>query len=134
MSKQVKHFYEFGPFRLEPEEHQLLRQAVAVPLTPKAFDMLLVLVEHSGHLMDKEELMKCVWPGSFVEEANLSHHIHKLREVLGERESGTKYIDTVPRRGYRFVAKVTELQDEGATLFVERRFRAHISFKRGTYS
>jgi DNA-binding winged helix-turn-helix (wHTH) protein/TolB-like protein/Tfp pilus assembly protein PilF len=119
MSKQVKHFYEFGPFRLEPEERQLLRQGVAVPLTPKAFDMLLVLVGHSGHLMDKEELMKCVWPGSFVEEANLSHHIHKLREVLGEAEDGEKYIQTVPRRGYRFVAHVTEMHDEGVDLVLQ---------------
>ncbi len=134
MSKQIKHFYEFGPFRLEPEERQLLREGEAVPLTPKAFDMLLVLVEHGGHLMDKEELMKCVWPGSFVEEANLSHHIHKLREVLGERESGTKYIDTVPRRGYRFVAKVTELRDEGAALIVEERLRAHIIIEEETES
>src|SRR5260370_27227119 len=119
MSKQVKHFYEFGPFLLEPEERQLLRQGEAVPLTPKAFDMLLVLVEHSGHLMDKEELMKCVWPDSFVEEANLSHHIHKLREVLGEAEDGEKYIQTVPRRGYRFVAHVTEMQDEGVDVIVQ---------------
>jgi DNA-binding winged helix-turn-helix (wHTH) protein/TolB-like protein len=119
MSKQVKHFYEFGPFRLEPEERQLLRQGKAVPLTPKAFDVLLVLLEHSGHLMDKEELMKCVWPGSFVEEANLSHHIHKLREVLGEAEDGEKYIQTVPRRGYRFAAHVTEMHDEGVDLVVQ---------------
>src|SRR5260370_13817885 len=119
MSKQVKHFYEFGPFRLEPEERQLLRDGEAVPLTPKAFDLLLALVANNGHLVDKEELMKCVWPGSFGEEANLSHHIHKLREVLGEAEDGEKYIQTVPRRGYRFVAQVTEVQDEGIDLVVQ---------------
>ena len=112
MRKQLKHFYEFGPFRLEPDERQLLCRDKPVPLTSKAFDMLLVLVENSGHLLDKEELLKQVWPGSFVEEANLSHHIYKLREVLGEGEDGSKYIETVPRRGYRFVAKVIEIHDE----------------------
>ncbi len=112
MRKQLKHFYEFGPFRLEPHERQLLCRDKPVALTAKAFDMLLVLVENSGHLLDKEELLKKVWPGSFVEEANLSHHIHKLREVLGEGKDGGKYIETVPRRGYRFVAEVIEIHDE----------------------
>lgn len=112
MRKQLKHFYEFGPFRLEPHERQLWREDKPVALTAKAFDMLLVLVENSGHLLDKEELLKQVWPGSFVEEANLSHHIYKLREVLGEGKDGDKYIETVPRRGYRFIAKVIEIHDE----------------------
>ena len=112
MPKQLKHFYEFGPFRLEPHERQLLCGDKPLALTAKAFDMLLVLVENSGHLLDKEELLKKVWPGSFVEEANLSHHIHKLREVLGEGKDGGSYIETVPRRGYRFVAKVIEIHDE----------------------
>lgn len=112
MRKQLKHFYEFGPFRLEPDERQLFCRDLPVALTPKAFDMLLVLVEHSGHLLDKEELLKRVWPESFVEEANLSHHIYKLREVLGQGDEEGKYIETVPRRGYRFIAEVIEIHDE----------------------
>ncbi len=83
-----------------------------VPLTLKAFDLLLVLVENSGHLLEKEELMKRVWPDSFVEEANLSNNIFTLRRSLGEERNRQKYIETVPRRGYRFVAQVRRMSDE----------------------
>ena len=72
MVSQPKHFYEFGPFRLVPSERQLLRDNRPVPLTPKTFDLLVVLVENSGHLIEKAELLKRIWPDSFVEEANLS--------------------------------------------------------------
>ena len=100
--------YEFGAFQLIPAEHQLLHQGVPVPLPPKAFETLVVLVEKSGHLVEKEELMRTLWPDSFVEEANLTHHIWTLRKALGEGENGTRYIETVPRRGYRFVADVRQ--------------------------
>ena len=126
MSKQVKHFYEFGSFRLDATQRLLLREGTVVPLTLKAFDLLITLVESDGQVLTKEELMHRVWPDSFVEEANLSHHIHKLREALGEREHGDKYIETLARRGYRFVAKVTEVQDQDAALIVEEHSRAHI--------
>lgn len=110
MSHQTKHLYEFGPFRLDAGERLLLREGESVPLTPKAFDLLLALVEHHGHLLEKDELMKLVWPDTFVEEANLSSNISLIRKALGDRENGQKYIETVPRRGYRFVAIVKETE------------------------
>ena len=123
---QPRHFYEFGSFRLDATQRLLLRDGAVVPLTLKAFDLLITLVESDGQVLTKDELMRKVWPDSFVEEANLSHHIHKLREALGEREQGDKYIETLARRGYRFVAKVTEVQNEGVDLLVEEHSRAHI--------
>src|SRR5947199_4453218 len=118
MSRQAKHFYEFGAFRLDATQRLLLREGTVVPLTLKAFDLLLTLVQSDGQVLTKEELMHKVWPDSFVEEANLSHHIHKLREALGEK-AGDKYIETLTRRGYRFVAKVNEVQDEGRELVLQ---------------
>jgi DNA-binding winged helix-turn-helix (wHTH) protein/TolB-like protein/tetratricopeptide (TPR) repeat protein len=108
-------FYDFGTYRVDVSERLLLRGEEVVALTPKAFDMLLVLVESSGHVLTKEELMKRVWPDTIVEEANLSHNIYKLREALGEGRNGEKYIETLPRRGYRFVAKVTEIDQAPAS-------------------
>ncbi len=105
MSRLTKHFYEFGPFRLDVKERLVLHEGETVPLTPKAFDMLLALVENSGHLVEKNELMQRLWPDSFVEEGSLAQNISLLRKALGESES-QKFIETVPRRGYRFVARV----------------------------
>ena len=105
MSRLTKHFYEFGPFRLDAKERLLLHDGEIVPLTPKAFDMLLALVENSGHLLEKKELMQRLWPDSFVEEGSLAQNISLLRKALGESES-QKFIETVSRRGYRFVASV----------------------------
>jgi DNA-binding winged helix-turn-helix (wHTH) protein/Tol biopolymer transport system component len=96
----------FGPFRIEPLERRLLRDGVAVPLTPKAFDLLLALVENPGRLLEKDALLKRVWKDAFVEEANLANNISVLRKTLGEQAGGAEYIETVPRRGYRFLAKV----------------------------
>ena len=109
MVLQVKHLYEFGPFRLDPIERVLLRDGHPVSLTPKGFDTLLVLVENSGHLLEKDWLMRKLWPDSFVEEANLGQNIFTLRKVLGRTSEGTDYIETVPKRGYRFVAEVKEI-------------------------
>jgi len=114
MSLQTKHIYEFGPFRLVEAEHLLLCDGKAVPLTPKAFDLLLTLVEGHGHLLEKEELLKKVWPDTFVEEANLASNISQLRKALGDGENGHRYIETAPKRGYRFVASVREMVGEGA--------------------
>ena len=116
MSKQPRHFYEFGPFRLDETERLLLRDGETVAITPKAFDMLVVLVQNSGHLLDKEELMKALWSDSFVEEANLSYNVFTLRKALGEGNGGQTYVETIPKRGYRFVANVREVFDEGADL------------------
>ena len=106
-------FYEFGPFRLDLPTRRLLRQGEPVSLTPKAFDILLALIERRDRVVDKAELMQIVWPDSFVEEANLSQTIFVLRKTLGDESNGRPFIDTVPRRGYRFAAEVR--QDAGAT-------------------
>ena len=98
--------YAFGPFVLDTREGALLREGRPVQLTPKAFETLVALVEQSGHCLSKEELMRRVWPDSFVEENNLSQNISQLRRAL--HEEGAQYIETVPRRGYRFNANVVE--------------------------
>jgi TolB-like protein/DNA-binding winged helix-turn-helix (wHTH) protein/Tfp pilus assembly protein PilF len=100
------HAFEFGPYRLERPTRRLLRSGDPVSLTPKAFDTLLALVERCDRVVDKAELMQIVWPGSFVEEANLSQTIFVLRKTLGESPNGKPFIETVPRRGYRFAADV----------------------------
>jgi len=112
MSQAAKHLYEFGPFRMNPSEGLLLRDGQPIPLAPKAFEALLLLLESSGHLIEKEVLMQKLWPNSFVEDANLSKYIFTLRQALGDGEVGQKYIETVPKRGYRFVAPVQKLAAE----------------------
>jgi len=99
--------YRFGPFRVQPLERRLLRHDAPVPLTPKAFELLLVLVEAAGHLLEKDQLMKRVWADAFVEEANLANNISLLRKMLSGGNGGEEYIETVPKRGYRFLAAVT---------------------------
>src|SRR5215475_138927 len=108
MSEQTQHFYEFGRFRLSPGDRVLLRDREVVQLTPKVFDILHVLVQNSGQVISKDGLMKKVWPDSFVEEGNLTQNISVLRKALGEGQNGHQYIETVARRGYRFVAPVRE--------------------------
>src|SRR2546428_1808271 len=105
-------YYEFGPFRLDERERRLLRDGEVVSLTPKVFDILLVLVRNSGHIRSKDEVMKLVWPNTAVEEGNLARNISTLRSALGEHPREHQYIETVPWRGYRFVAGVRLVQDE----------------------
>jgi DNA-binding winged helix-turn-helix (wHTH) protein/TolB-like protein/Flp pilus assembly protein TadD len=105
---QRNRFYEFGLYRIDTEERLLLHNGDSVQLPPKVYDTLLALVMHGGHIVEKEELMKAVWPDTFVEDANLTVNISVLRKVLGEGDSEQRYIETVPRRGYRFVLPVTE--------------------------
>ncbi len=109
MNQLQRRIYEFGPFRLNVTERLLLRDGEGVSLTPKAFDLLLTLVERHGQLAEKDTLLKLVWPDKFVEEANLSYNISLIRKALSEKENGQQYIETVPKRGYRFVAKVRQL-------------------------
>ena len=116
MCHQSKHFYDFGPYRLDAGERLLLCDGEAVPVTPKAFDLLLVLVEHRGHLLRKGELLKAVWPDTFVDEANLSWNVSHIRKALGDGGEQERYIETVPKRGYRFVAPVREVNEDGETL------------------
>ena len=126
MSKEPFNCYQFGPYRLDPNERRLLRNGEPVPLTPKAFATLVVLVQRSGRLVEKDELMKLLWPDSFVEESNLNQHVWTLRRTLGENKAGNEYIETVPKRGYRFMAEVQELGHEGFELVAERRTLTHI--------
>src|SRR5215203_498466 len=112
MGQQDSHSYEFGRFRLKTAERVLLREGELVPLTPKVFEILVTLVEHGGQLVAKDDLMKRVWPNTFVEEGNLTQNISLLRKALGESPSGAQFIETVPRRGYRFVAETRETSDE----------------------
>src|ERR1043165_3798087 len=104
MSKETRHFYEFGPFRIDTRNRQLLRENEVVPLKAKAVDTLLMLIQSGGDVIEKDELMQRLWPDSFVEESNLTQNIYTLRKALGEGD----YIETIPRRGYRFVAQVKE--------------------------
>jgi TolB-like protein/DNA-binding winged helix-turn-helix (wHTH) protein/Tfp pilus assembly protein PilF len=104
--------YEFGPFRLDPNERKLLRGNEIVVLTPKAFDTLLLLVRNSGHLLEKDELITMLWPETFVEEGSLSNNIFLLRKALGENPA---FIETVPRRGYRFVGAVRQFPPAAPT-------------------
>jgi pimeloyl-ACP methyl ester carboxylesterase/DNA-binding winged helix-turn-helix (wHTH) protein len=126
MSKQPKHFYEFGHFRINVSERTLSGRDGIVSLTPKAFDTLLLLVENSGHVLGKQELMEKVWPESFVEENNLAQNISVLRKALGEGAGDAKYIETVPKRGYRFVHEVRETWDESVDVMVHERASASI--------
>src|SRR5262245_20915138 len=106
MLKQTRQLYEFGPFRLDVDERLLMRDGRMTPLPPKVFDTLLVLVENSGRVVSKDELMQSLWPDTFVEESNLTQNISQLRRALGDGAGGPQYIETIPKRGYRFVAGV----------------------------
>ncbi len=112
MDELSGHFYEFGRFRVNVAERILLRDKDVVPLTPKVFEILLTLVENGGHVISKDDLMKRVWPDSFVEEGNLTQSISLLRKALGEGRNGNQYIETIARRGYRFIAPVSEARNE----------------------
>lgn len=114
MDGEQRRLYEFGPFRLDSAEDLLLRNGQRVYLTPKDLELLRLLVENHGRIMKKEELMRRVWPDAFVEEGNLNRHVSTIRKALGERRGENRYIETVQRRGYRFVAHVTEVRGEAA--------------------
>src|SRR5262245_6084530 len=109
MSDKTTRLYDFGPFRLNTAERRLLREGEVVQIPPKIFDLLLALLERRGRLVEKDELLRSVWPDTVVEEANLASNISLLRKVLGE--NGNRFIETVPKRGYRFVAEVLEFNE-----------------------
>lgn len=106
MSSRENHLYEFGPYVMDTRSRILLKDGATVRLTPKAFDTLCVLVQHASQVVEKEQLLKEVWPDIFVEEGSLSHNIHGLRKALGDDLTEPRYIETIPKRGYRFVAPV----------------------------
>jgi len=106
--------YLFHPFRLDAGERVLWREGKEVPLTRKAAETLLVLVENAGHVVDKEALLARVWPDTYVEESTLAQNILTLRKALGKQATRQEYIGTVPRRGYRFDAPVEKVPAEMA--------------------
>jgi DNA-binding winged helix-turn-helix (wHTH) protein len=112
MYRQPRHIFEFGRFRLDRTERFLFQDGAAVPLSPRLFDTLLVLVENRGHLVEKNDLMQKVWNDDAVEENNLTQSISALRKVLGDNLDDPKFIETIPKRGYRFVAPVKEVMEE----------------------
>jgi DNA-binding winged helix-turn-helix (wHTH) protein/TolB-like protein/Tfp pilus assembly protein PilF len=112
MSKQPKHFFIFGRFRLDTDDRLLWRDKETVPLTPKVFDTLLLLVENQGRVITKDQFLEKLWPDNFVEEGSLSQNIFLLRKALGEDVNGQQFIETIPKRGYRFVSQVEEIREE----------------------
>lgn len=128
MANRVNEIYEFGPFRLDTKEKQFLKGKEQIVLSPKAFEMLVALLERSGHLVEKEELLKQLWPDSFVEEANLSHNIYLIRRALGQHSEEQQYIETVPRHGYRFVADVKKIEvlENRPPVVAQEHTRTHI--------
>jgi DNA-binding winged helix-turn-helix (wHTH) protein/Tol biopolymer transport system component len=134
MTIAVKHLLEFGPFRIDPEQRLLWRGQEPIPLSPKAFELLLVLAQRSGQVVLKDELMSLLWPDTFVEESNLGQHIFQLRKALGERAQDPSYIVTVPGRGYRFVHGVRTIPakpDEEIVLETHSRSRLVIEQEEG---
>ena len=123
---QNKRFYLFGVFRIDVSERVLFGEKGAISLTPKAFDTLLFLVENNNHTLGKQELIETIWPDSFVEENNLAQNISILRKALGQTSDGLDYIQTVPKRGYRFVADIKEELEEETGLVVRETTRARV--------
>ena len=99
--------YHFGPFTLHPRRRTLSREGLAIPVTPKAFDLLLFFAQNPNRVISKDELLKAVWADSFVEEGNLTQNVFLLRKALGQKSEDSGLIATIPRKGYQFTAEVT---------------------------
>src|SRR5215471_702093 len=110
MTRDVKRLYEFGAFRVDTAERLLFRNGEPIFLPPKVYDTLLILLRNAGHTLEKEHLLRELWPDTFVEEGNLAQNISVLRKALSNG-GDERYIVTVPRRGYRFAAPVSEVED-----------------------
>jgi len=130
MNPAGRRFYLFDSFRVDVNERLLFKDNHEVSLTPKVFDTLLVLLKNSSHVMTKKELMQQVWPDSFVEENNLAQNISILRKALGKSPEGEQYIQTVPKRGYRFVGDVRATGGDEESVIVHERTRARIVVER----
>ena len=130
MKEKTHRLYQFNGFQLEVDEGVLRKGRETVPLTPKAFDTLVVLLEHRGRVVEKEILLNEVWADTFVEETTLAQNIFTLRKALGTFEDGRPVIETVPRRGYKFVAPVSELIGSEELVIVERSTRTAITSER----
>src|SRR6185436_8612791 len=114
MSSLSGHIHRFSDFTIDIEQKVLLRGGKAIPMAPKVFETLLALVENHGRVVLKEELMKRLWPDTFVEEANLTFNIQQLRKALGDNARSPIYIQTIARRGYRFIAAVESLSSNNS--------------------
>src|ERR1044071_2489186 len=117
----ARRFYEFGPFRLDPNRHRLFCGDEVVALSPKAIQTLILLVENRGKLLERETLMEALWPDVIVEDANLTVAVSQLRKALNQNSDNAEFIETVPRVGYRFVADVCEVINESAPLIHQER-------------
>src|SRR6516162_10877492 len=115
MSFKEQEMYQFGPFALDPTERVVLRDGTPLIVTPKVFDTLLCFVRNPGRVLTKDELLKEIWPDTFVEEVNLAVNISTLRKVLGENPQEVRYIATIPGRGYKFVAEVEKAESDERT-------------------
>ncbi|HEV2325793.1 MAG TPA: winged helix-turn-helix domain-containing protein [Terracidiphilus sp.] len=127
--QKTRQLYGFGPFRVDPEKELLLRDDETVQLAPKAFQVLLVLMRHSRQLVTKDDLLKMVWPDTFVEEANLSRNIFLLRKALGENPQDHQYIVTVPGRGYRFAEDVQLVPDLEVSIVAAQHSKVQLEVK-----
>ena len=125
MKAANKSFYDFGEFRLDTEKHRLLRDGEIIAITPKAVETLNVLIQNRGRVVERDELLNRVWPDVAVEDGNLTVTISMLRKALGE-SNGRKFIETAPRLGYKFVADVREVTDQGRALILERQTSGRI--------
>src|SRR6516165_2574796 len=128
-SQKPKELYEFGPFRVDPEKEVLQRDGNPIPLQPKTFQVLLVLVRHNQEVVTKDDLMKTVWPDTFVEEANLSRNIFLLRKALGESPQDHRYVVTVPGRGYRFAEEVLFVPEQPLNIVAASHARVQVEVK-----
>ena len=126
MTPEYQPSYEFGPFRVDPVERVLLHAGAPVPLTAKVFDILLLLLENNGHIVEKDRLIKAVWPDTFVEDGNLTQNISVLRKVLAAGEESHPYIQTIPKRGYRFAGYVHEVFEDTDELVIEEHSRSRV--------
>jgi eukaryotic-like serine/threonine-protein kinase len=126
MTNGPKVLYEFGPFQVDPTKQVLLRENQPVAITPKVFETLLILVRHSRDVVTKDDLIKGVWPDSFVEESNLSQNIFVLRKTLGDTPEDRRYIATIPGRGYRFVAEVRTVAQDGDDVRISSSVRSQM--------
>ena len=119
MKKTIRHIYRFGSFQLDARERRLTCDGKQISLTLKAFDTLLLLVQHSGCVLEKQEIMDQIWRETYVEEGTLAQNIFTLRRALGEDSANIKFIETVPRKGYRFIGQVEicDTEEPASTLF-----------------
>lgn len=128
MPSLINHFYRFGEFTIDADQRVLLRHGKPLLLAPKVLETLLTLVQNGGRIIEKEELMKRLWPDTFVEESNLTYCIVQLRKTLGDEARHPRYIETIPKRGYRFIVDVEEVLSDVAieSKKLPRRIESHV--------